>query len=147
VFIGFAQPVGAAHRRRIARPRRRGLAFFATLQYRRQAQETLRESALRAEAKFQALAENAQDAIVSADSLGDIIYFNKAAQHVFGYEASEVVGKPLTLLMPERIRNRHREGIERLLAAGESYAGRKIDVVGKKRTGVNFRRNSHLEAG
>ena len=44
------------------------LAFFATLYNRRRAQERLRETSRQAEAKFEALAENAQDAIVSADS-------------------------------------------------------------------------------
>ena len=66
------------------------LAFFATLYNRRRAQERLRETSRQAEAKFEALAENAQDAIVSADSRGNIIYFNRAAQRAFGYEASEV---------------------------------------------------------
>jgi PAS domain-containing protein len=70
------------------------LAFFATHYNRRRAQENLRETSRQAEAKFEALAENAQDAIVSADSRGNIIYFNKAAQRVFGYQASEVLGKP-----------------------------------------------------
>ena len=78
-----------------------GLAFFATLHSRQRAQETLRDNTMRAEAKFQALAENAQDPIVSGDSKRNIIYFNKEAQRVFGYEAGEVLGKPLTLLIPE----------------------------------------------
>ena len=45
------------------------LAFFATLYNRRRTQERLRETSRQAEAKFEALAENAQDPIVSADSL------------------------------------------------------------------------------
>jgi PAS domain S-box-containing protein len=110
------------------------LAFFATLFNRRRTQEQLRETSRQAEAKFQALAENAQDPIVSGDSKRNIIYFNKEAQRVFGYETGEVLGKPLTLLIPERIRNRHRERI-----AGEWYVvGRKIDVIGKKKDGTEF---------
>jgi len=52
------------------------------------------------EERFQAVAETAADAIVSADSLGNINYFNKAAEHMFGYPAADVFGKPLTVLMP-----------------------------------------------
>jgi PAS domain S-box-containing protein len=116
-----------------------GLGFFATLHNRRRAQETLRETSRQAEAKFEALAENAQDAIVSADSRGDIIYFNKAAQRAFGYEASEVLGKPLTLLIPERFRDQHLAGMSRFVTVEESYTvGRTMDAVGKKKDASEF---------
>ena len=109
--VGFAEPVVACELGGGLLAITAGaLAFFATLYNRRRAQEKLRETSRQAEAKFEALAENAQDAIVSADSRGNIIYFNKAAQRAFGYEASEVLGKPLTLLMPERFRDQHLAG-------------------------------------
>ena len=115
------------------------LAFFATLYNRRRAQERLRETSRQAEAKFEALAENAQDAIVSADSRGNIIYFNKAAQRVFGYQASEVLDKPLTLLMPERFRDEHLRGMTQFITGGESYTvARMIDAIGKKKDGTEF---------
>ena len=116
-----------------------GLAFFATLYNRRQAEATLRETSRQAEAKFEALAENAQDAIVSADSGGNIIYFNKAAQHAFGYEASEVLGKPLTLLMPERFRDQHVAGMTWFAAREESYTvARMMDAIGQKKNRAEF---------
>ena len=115
------------------------LAFFATLYNRRRTQERLRETSRQAEAKFEALAENAQDAIVSADSRGNIIYFNKAAQRAFGYQASEVLGKPLTLLMPERVRDQHLEGSDTVYRRGESHiVGKVIDAVGRKKNGTEF---------
>jgi PAS domain S-box-containing protein len=115
------------------------LAFFATLYNRRRAQERLRETSRQAEAKFEALAENAQDAIVSADSRGNIIYFNKAAQRVFGYQASEVLGKTLTMLMPERFRDQHVGGMNWFVAGEESYTvARMIDAIGKKEDGTEF---------
>jgi PAS domain S-box-containing protein len=115
------------------------LAFFATAYNRRRVQEQLLESSRQAEAKFEALAENAQDAIVSADSSGNIIYFNKAAQLTFGYEASEVLGKPLTLLMPERFRAQHLAGMNRFVTAGESYSvARMIDTIAKKKDNTEF---------
>jgi PAS domain S-box-containing protein len=116
-----------------------GLGFFATLYSRRRNQERLRNNAMLAEAKFQALAENAQDAIVSADSRGTIIYFNKAAQRSFGYETSEVLGKPLTLLMPKRSGDPHLEAMTQFIAGGEPYSvGRTMDAIGKKRDGAEF---------
>ena len=115
------------------------LAFFATLYNRRRAQERLRETSRQAEAKFEALAENAQDAIVSADSRGNIIYFNKAARRVFGYHADEVLGKPLTLLIPERFHDRQIEEVTRFLTGGKSGSvGKVMDAVGKKKDGSEF---------
>jgi PAS domain S-box-containing protein len=115
------------------------LAFFATHHYRRRAQERLHETSRQAEARFEALAENAQDPIVSADSRGNIVYFNKAAQHAFGYEVTEVLGKPLTLLMPERFRDQHLFGMNRFIAQEESHTvARIIDTIGKKKDGAEF---------
>jgi PAS domain S-box-containing protein len=115
------------------------LAFFATLYNRRRAQEQLRETSRQAEAKFEALAENAQDPIVSADSHGNIIYFNKAAQRVFGYHADEALGKPLALLMPERFQHQFLEGMTPLSPRGNpNTVGKVIEVVGKKKDGSEF---------
>ena len=115
------------------------LAFFATLHNRRRAQEKLRETSRQAEAKFEALAENAQDAIVSADSRGNVIYFNKAAQRAFGYQSSEVLGKPLTILMPEKFHAQQLEEMARFISNGESnVVGKVIDAVGKKKNGSEF---------
>src|SRR5882762_3423526 len=46
--------------------------------------------------QFRALAETANDAIVSADRSGRITYFNKAASKIFGHAADEAIGRPLT---------------------------------------------------
>ena len=71
------------------------------------------------EAKFRALAETANDAIISADGQGNIIHFNNAAERAFGYQESDVVGKPITLLMPRRFQDARRHGLKRFLSSGE----------------------------
>ncbi len=115
------------------------LAFFATLYNRWRVEDKLHATSKQGEAKFEALAENAQDAIVSSDSRGNIIYFNKAAQQIFGYQASEVLDKPLTLLMPERFRDQHAAGLNRFVAREQSYTvARMIDTIGKKKDGTEF---------
>jgi PAS domain S-box-containing protein len=102
---------------------------------RKVAEEVLRGS----EEKFRAVAETASDAIVSADSRGDITYFNPAAEQVFGYSARELVGKPLTQLMPERFHDDHREGLERFVSTGEArLIGQTVEVAGKRKDGAEF---------
>jgi PAS domain S-box-containing protein len=50
--------------------------------------------------QFRAVAENSQDAIVTKDLNGIITSWNKGAERIFGYEADEVIGKPISLLIP-----------------------------------------------
>src|SRR5213079_1972763 len=98
------------------------------------------EQALRAsEERFRILAVTANDAIISADSHGNITYFNPGAERIFGYGATEVNGKPLTVLMPERFRDAHHAGIARYLATGEArVVGKTVELAGQKKNGAEF---------
>jgi PAS domain S-box-containing protein len=101
----------------------------------KEAEGTLRSS----EERFRAVAENAKDAIVSANSRGEITYLNPAAQHVFGYSASEALGQPLTLLMPERLRDAHRQGLKRFVSTGEAHViGKTVELAGRTKHGHEF---------
>src|SRR6266581_4666730 len=64
------------------------------------------------EEQFRAVARTAKDAIISADQQGNIIYFNAAAERMFGFPAEAVIGTPLARLMPERFREAHRRGMD-----------------------------------
>jgi PAS domain S-box-containing protein len=98
------------------------------------------EDALAAsEERFRNLAENANDAIVSADSRGNMVYFNRAAEGMFRYSAHEVVGQPLTILMPERFREAHRKGLDRYLRTGEAHVlGQTLELTGLRKDGREF---------
>lgn len=91
------------------------------------------------ETQFRAVADTANDAIVSADSRGCVIYFNKAAERIFGYVTEEVLHQPLTLLMPARFHAAHEQGFQRFLAGGDSRAvGRTVELAGKRKNGEEF---------
>ena len=91
------------------------------------------------EERFRAVAETANDAIVSADPRGNITYFNRSAELIFGYSAAEVLGKPLTLLMPERFHDAHRRGLERFLSTGEPRViGKRVEMAGRRKDGSEF---------
>ncbi len=88
------------------------------------------------ETKFRSVTQSANDAIISADQEGAIIAWNKGSQDIFGYSEAEVLGKPLTFLMPEKFRTRHSEGIKRFHAAGESKViGKTIEFEGLHKSG------------
>ena len=74
--------------------------------------------------------ESTSEAIVSADSNGTITDFNPAAESLFGYERDEVLGQPLTTLMPERFREPHRKGLERFMATGRGRViGKTLELI------------------
>ena len=76
---------------------------------------------LYSEEKYRLLVETASDAIVSIDDKGMIVFANPAIATVFGYEPTEVIGKPLTILMPEYMRKLHEGGFKRYLATGQRH--------------------------
>jgi PAS domain S-box-containing protein len=56
---------------------------------------------------FSAVIEIADDAVVVIDDAQCILLFNRGAERMFGYSASEVIGESLTLLMPDSAGERH----------------------------------------
>ena len=69
--------------------------------------ERAEQSLTESEHRFQSLVESATDAIVVANGRGIIVSWNRAASRLFGYSVEEILGQPLTLLMPERYRQPH----------------------------------------
>lgn len=114
-----------------------GLAYLIlfTLLRLKEAEEVLRGS----EERFRGIAEAAYDAIISADSRGNITYFNHGAERMFGYRGSELMGQPLSLLMPERLHHAHHEGLKRFLSTGKARViGKTVELVGTRRDGNDF---------
>lgn len=88
------------------------------------------------ESRFRALAANAADAIVSIGEDDIIRFANPATASLFGYDLEDIVGQPLTLLMPERFHERHRAGLARVTATGERripWSG--VELTGRHRSG------------
>jgi PAS domain S-box-containing protein len=91
------------------------------------------------ETQFRAVADTANDAIISADNMGRVVYFNTAAERIFGYSAAEMLQQPLTCLMPSRFHAGHEQGLKRFLAGGESrVVGKTAELAGKRKDGEEF---------
>jgi PAS domain S-box-containing protein len=89
--------------------------------------------------QFRAVAETANDAIVTADREGRIVYFNRAATRLFGYSADEATGQPITLLMPAEFHQAHRQGLARFIAGGESKViSKTVELAGRRKDGGEF---------
>ncbi len=101
----------------------------------RQLGEELRKS----EARYRTVLEAAFDAIVTITPDGIMRWFNCGAERIFGHRAEEVIGQPVTLLMPERYRELCAEGLHRYLQAGEArVVGGTAELVGLRKDGSEF---------
>lgn len=91
------------------------------------------ESARRfSDERYRVLVETANDAVLSIDETGAILFANPATTRVFGYDSAELIGRPLTLLMPEFLRRLHETGLKRYLATGQ----RRVNWQGAQFTGL-----------
>ncbi len=88
-------------------------------------------------AHLAAIVESSEDAIISKTLQGLILFWNAGAQRLYGYEASEIVGQPMTLLLPEDrgdeeaeilARIRRGERIEHFETIRRRKTGERIDV-------------------
>ena len=109
-----------------------------------QAEEDLSAS----EERFRAVVGATPDAVLLADYNGTILLWNQAAARLFGYSEEDVIGQPLTLLMPPRYREAHQAGMTRLAATGEARVmGRTVELHGLKKDGTEFPLELSLGSG
>jgi PAS domain S-box-containing protein len=81
---------------------------YTDITERKRAEEALEESRHR----FAGMLEIAGDAIISVDEEQNIEVFNRGAERLFGFEAEEVLGKPLDMLLPRGTADAHRRHVE-----------------------------------
>ena len=102
---------------------------------RKHAEEDLRSS----EEKHRVIVEAAHDAVVSMDEKGAILLANPATRRIFGYDPVEIVGKPMTMLMPEMMRKLHENGFKRYLATGKRHLNwQGVEVTAQRKDGQEF---------
>jgi PAS domain S-box-containing protein len=83
--------------------------------------------------------ETATDAVVSIDESSQIIFVNPATEKLFGYAPSELIGQPLTMLMPEYMRELHKSGLRRYLNTRQRHANwGGIELTGLRKNGEEF---------
>ena len=82
----------------------------------------------------------ADDAIISIDASQRIVLFNQGAERTFGYTAAEVIGQPLEILLPERLRPAHRSHVSGFAGSPKSASrmGERGEIVGLRKDGTEF---------
>ena len=99
------------------------------------AERNLRSS----EARGRAIIETAVDAIILIDSRGRVEAFNPAAERLFGYRAGEVIGRNVSMLMPEPYASEHDHYLRRYSMTGQRHIiGIGREVTARRRDGTQF---------
>ncbi|MBI3188832.1 MAG: PAS domain S-box protein, partial [Gammaproteobacteria bacterium] len=99
------------------------------------AQKALNDSATR----IQTILNTVADGIITINQHGIVEMFNPAAEHLFGYAASEVIGQNVKMLMPEPYHSQHDGYLQHYLTTGEvRILGTSREVVGLRRDGSTF---------
>lgn len=93
-----------------------------------------------AEERFRSITHSAEiSVVVASDAEGKIVAWNPAAERSFGYTEDEVIGKCLTILMPERYRERHSNSLRQAYETDNyKLAGQTIELDALHKSGKEF---------
>ncbi len=80
------------------------------------------------------------EAIISIDEAQNIIFFNRGAERIFRYAPSQVLGRPLNILLPERFREAHRCHVERFARSSitSRQMGERLEIRALRSDGEEF---------
>lgn len=102
--------------------------------------ESRSEALAESEEKFRLISTAAQDAITIIGADGQVIYWNPAAEKIFGYKADEAMGKNLhTLLTPIHYHDAAHSGFEHFRHSGEGdFIGKTFETTALRKSGEEF---------
>ena len=72
---------------------------------------------------FKALVTQLGEAVIISDQDESILFWNASAQRIFGYSQAETLGKTLSIITPERFRERHSKGYFHTMETGKTKYG------------------------
>src|SRR5258708_4944249 len=98
-------------------------------------QNDIQEALKKSEERFRQVVDSAPSAMVMINAAGVIEMVNSQAERVFGYDRTEMLGKPIEMLVPERFRRNHpglrgfffTKPVSRPMGAGRDLYGLKKD--------------------
>jgi two-component system cell cycle sensor histidine kinase/response regulator CckA len=92
------------------------------------------------EVKFRTVCTTANDAIIIEDNDGNISYWNKAAERIFGYSAEEIVGRQLQeIIIPDKLYKDYSRGFKVFLETGQGPGiGKTIELIAINKKRIEF---------
>jgi len=97
------------------------------------------EKITKSEMQFKAVSDTANDAIITADNNGNIVYVNNSVEKIFGYSVEEILTNNLKILMPEKFKQMHESAFSAAVKNGHSkLSGKTLELTGRRKNGEEF---------
>jgi PAS domain S-box-containing protein len=94
------------------------------------------------------LLESLAEGVIGVDQSGAIVLFNRQAEAIFGYRRDEVVGRPLSILLPERLSSDHERQVADFFQNPRLRPmGLDLDLTGRRKDGTEFPAEISLSGG
>ncbi|MBF0559927.1 MAG: PAS domain S-box protein [Nitrospirae bacterium] len=91
------------------------------------------------ETRLRSIVQTAQDAIISISRDNEIVLWNKGAEQIFGYTSDEALGNDISIIMPPRHIQPHKQAVEQFFATGRlKYNGKVLELSGLRKDGSEF---------
>lgn len=89
--------------------------------------------------RFITISQSEQDAIITSDEEKLIHSWNKGAEKIFGYSREEVIGKPISLIIPDQYKKMHEDGMDRMIGGGNpKLIGKTVELTALHKTNKEF---------
>lgn len=88
---------------------------------------------------YRSVAQTASDAIITIDEKSRILFTNTATTDIFGYTKKELIGQKITMIMPERMRQRHISSIQNYMDTGQKHTSwHNLELPGLHKNGYEM---------
>jgi PAS domain S-box-containing protein len=111
------------------------LGIIRDVTERRRIEDALRVS----EERLRSIVQSTKDAIVLINALMKVAFWNKGAEATFGYAAEEVIGQPVTMIIPERYHEQLEGHVQRArIFERTQMTSKTLELVGLRKEGSEF---------
>ena len=111
------------------------LGIIRDVTERRRIEDALRVS----EERLRSIVQSTKDAIVLVNALMKVAFWNKGAEATFGYSAEEIIGQPVTMIIPEQYHEELERNVQRVrLFERVQLTSRTLELLGRRKDGGEF---------
>ena len=91
------------------------------------------------EERLRSIVQSTKDAIVLVNALMKVAFWNKGAEATFGYSAEDIIGQPVTTIIPERYHEELERNVQRVRVLERvQLTSKTLELLGRRKDGGEF---------